>query len=584
MVARLGVAALVAAATVAVYAGRRSVEVDFERGYEGGFVDGFHPRERAEGKYFRWTDGSSFVVFRNLPPRGLIAVEARLKTIRPVGEALPELRFTANGITVHRARALPGSVTYHFELPSATPTLRLGIESDTFEASGGRILGVQVLGVTLKPAERPTWTMPALTMFLAAFGFTLALGSSLAALVLCAGCLYLLAQGPAAFTSFPLQLAGIAVVAVVVSKAARFVADRLTWLQPVERARVVALVAALVAVEAIGVCYPLRLSSDADFQGNRMSELLRGNWHPTSVTQHDAPFRIPYPVSLYVAAAPLVGVGLDRVTALEFTTALFDVLVSVALVILAWLFFDDVPAGAFAAVLYQLVPMNVSAFSAGNWTNLFAASMLAMSFLFLLLASVREDSRFVAATGLTTFAALTAHFGMLIEGLLLWPLWLLGASARVRLAVLLGFVLAGIYYLGYWELVSSQWGRSVEGEASTGAYDLALVGEQLGWVFCLTSVLGAFPVVRRFRESPFHTAATSWLAVTGVFLVIELVTPIGIRYWLQALPILALLSGRYLSRALDRGRFGKVAAWAAFAYMCVIGLANLREMLLFRYH
>ncbi|HXV60989.1 MAG TPA: hypothetical protein VEK15_09875, partial [Vicinamibacteria bacterium] len=214
----------------------------------------------------------------------------------------------------------------------------------------------------------------------------------------------------------------------------------------------------------------------------------------------------------------------------------------------------------------------------------FAVSMLGMGFLFLLLSSVRDDSRFVATTGLTTLVALTAHFGMLIEALLLWPLWLLGASMRVRVAVLLGFVLAGIYYLGYWELFSSQWGRGVTGEASSGAYGLAFVGEQLGWVFCLTSVLGAFPIVRRFRESPFHTAAASWLAVTGVFLVIELVTPIEIRYWLQALPILALLSGLYLSRALDRGRSGKVAAWAAIAYMCVIGLRNLHEVLLFRYH
>ncbi|HXV59107.1 MAG TPA: hypothetical protein VEK15_00325, partial [Vicinamibacteria bacterium] len=254
MVARLGVAALVAAATIAVYAGRGSIEIDFERGYEGGFVDGFHSRERAEGKYFRWTDGSSFVVFRHLPHRGLIDVEARLKTIRPVGEALPELRFTANGITVHRARALPGSVTYHFELPSTTSTLRLGIESDTFEASGGRSLGVQVLGVTLKPAERPSWTVPALIMALAALGFTFALGSSLAALTICAGCLYLLAQGPATFTSYPFQVMGIAVVALIVSRAVRFVADRLMWLHPAERARVVALVAALLAVELIVVC------------------------------------------------------------------------------------------------------------------------------------------------------------------------------------------------------------------------------------------------------------------------------------------------------------------------------------------
>ena len=67
--------------------------------------------------------------------------------------------------------------------------------------------------------------------------------------------------------------------------------------------------------------YPLTITSDAHFQANRMLHFLEGDWHPESVTQHDPPFRIPYPVSLYAVSAPLAGLGLERASALIATTS-----------------------------------------------------------------------------------------------------------------------------------------------------------------------------------------------------------------------------------------------------------------------
>jgi hypothetical protein len=72
--------------------------------------------------------------------------------------------------------------------------------------------------------------------------------------------------------------------------------------------------------------------------------------------------------------------------------------------------------------------------------------------------------------------------------------------------------------------------------------------------------------------------------VTALFLGADLLTPVEIRYWLQALPLLALLSGAYLSRAWDRGVLGKAAAAAAFLYMSAVGLQTLYQTLVFRYH
>jgi hypothetical protein len=297
------------------------------------------------------------------------------------------------------------------------------------------------------------------------------------------------------------------------------------------------------------------------------------------VTQRDPPYRIPYPISLFAIASPLAMGGVDLVPALEITTGLADVLVSGLLMFLGFRALDDFRAGALAAVLYQLVPMNPLSFSAGNFTNLFAVAMLTFSFVFLF-------ARAALGTGLATLLALTAHFGMLLEGVVLWPLWLLlqwlgpkpvrDSRRLVTAAVLAAFLAAGLYYLGFLHLLMSQYGRALSPTGMDSGI-VALAGEQLGFVFLLTAVLGSLSFLRA-------RLAVGWLAATLLFLALDLVTAIEIRYWLQALPLLALFSGTYLSRAYDRSTLGKAAAIGAAAYIGVIGLRTLFECMVYRYH
>ena len=88
--------------------------------------------------------------------------------------------------------------------------LALPFESETFDAAGGRKLGVQVLSVRLKlPDELPSFESAALWMALAAvllLGAGLAAGLSfpvavLSALVLILPCVYLLGPGPVRWSS-----------------------------------------------------------------------------------------------------------------------------------------------------------------------------------------------------------------------------------------------------------------------------------------------------------------------------------------------------------------------------------------------
>jgi hypothetical protein len=105
----------------------------------------------------------------------------------------------------------------------------------------------------------------------------------------------------------------------------------------------------------------------------------------------------------------------------------------------------------------------------------------------------------------------------------------------------------------------------------------ALVGEQLGFVFLATALLGSLSFLRQ-------PLAAGWLAVTLLFLAVDFWSGLDIRYWLQGLPLLALFSGSYLSRALSRNALGKGAALAAIAYMGLVGVRTLFDCMIYRYH
>ncbi len=143
-------------------------------------------------------------------------------------------------------------------------------------------------------------------------------------------------------------------------------------------------------------------------------------------------------------------------------------------------------------------------------------------------------------------------------------------------AVLGAFLIAGIYYLGYLDLFTSQYDRAIEGGGVDSGI-AGLVGEQIGYIYLATAALGCLSFLR-------NRLALCWLLTTLFFLALDLKTALEIRYWLQALPLLALFSGAYLSRALDRSALGKGAAAGAFVYIAFVGLRTMFECMVYRYH
>lgn len=605
--------AVAAAGTFYLFQQPADAVIDFEGRYENGFISGFHGPERDAARGFRWTSGRSYIELHNLPP-GEQEIEARLKVIRPPGEDLPMLWFTANEVTVYRTAGLAGEATYRFTVPLRGSSLRLGIHSDTFTAAGSRTLGVQALSVRIRSPEgrsgiyRPTlWMMVAALILLATFraaGLSKTV-STLIATAFSAAFVYLLAQASVRFSGYPVEVAGLAGIILVSSVILRRLLRWSGWFHPSEEPLVIGLLAATLLLKLGALTYPLMAISDAQFHANRLSELLQGDFFITSVSQHAPPFRIPYPVSLYVLAAPWAAMGLDKVTTLKVLTAIADVSIGFVLILWARRFLGSTRTGVLAAAVYQLVPLNFLAFSAGNFTNLFGVATTVI-FLALLIAAGGGAGAFIGALIFSSLA-LTSHFGTFLFDIMLWPAclagiyWLVppGLKARNRramwIAVAASVAAALVYYAGYWELFTSQWQRVLTRDYASGtaevagpmtklAFNLSFWREQLGIVFALLAFLGAVPILRRSSASPFHVTAAAWTVVAFLFLLLDLTTALEVRYLLQTLPLLALFAGNYLSGAFERGRAGKLAAIVALGYLAATGLLNLRECLLYRYH
>ncbi len=596
---------LVAAAfALGIYRGSQEAVADFEGRYERGFISGFRGHEHDVTPGYRWTSRNSYIRFVHLPAASELEVEVRLATPRPAGHPMPVVWFTANEKTVHQAQGSPNVRTYRFPVRLDATALSLGIHTETIFVPGLGAVGARIYSVRAGSAVGAVPLRPILWMMLAALlllGAALAAGlpvraASLVASTAIAGFVYLLAQEGVRFQSYPNQVANLAFTALVVAAASRWVLGRWTRLSRREIAIVVAILSASLLLKLAGLYYPLFISSDAVFQANRLQEVMEGNFFTTSVTQHEPPFRAPYPVSLYLLAVPWVGLGLEAVRVLQTMTAVLDVAVGLALVLLTVHFWKDFRAGILASVLYQLVPINFLAFSAGNLTNLFGVSTTVFFWGFILMLWEGRKRWVAVPAFLSSALALTAHLSTFLISLVLWPAWVAAlhrTSEKPRKLVLwvatAGIAVAALYYTGYKDLFIDTWSRLVGGDtgvANTSTLSLtgSFLREQLGVVFLILASLGSASIVSKATSTPLHVTSSVWLAVTGLFFILGLTTPLGVRYTLQVLPLLALAAGTSLSYFMRAGRAGRAASWTALFVIVASGLWNLNYCLLSRYH
>jgi hypothetical protein len=250
--------------------------------------------------------------------------------------------------------------------------------------------------------------------------------------------------------------------------------------------------------------------------------------------------------------------------------------------------------------------------SAGNFANLFGQG-LADAYLVALVLTHGRWRAWPVAAGLTALlvAAFLGHFGVFLSLLVAVPLGAVALLAFGRdraargqaLALLASFAVAlvvafALYYRFHAGLLLGYARDALGGQLSArgGAAPQPPLTQRLrdewdgfllwwGWV-ALPLGLGGAVALWRSRRSPQLALALAWLATAVVFVLVELVAGLSVRYHLFALPPLAVAAGWLLWECWRRWRYyaGPALALALGAFWLWQGLALWADRVLHAYH
>jgi hypothetical protein len=280
------------------------------------------------------------------------------------------------------------------------------------------------------------------------------------------------------------------------------------------------------------------------FHAHNLRAVSYGDFHLTSLTPHDPPFRFPYGVSFYVLLVPWLHTGLDGTTLVRALASASALAAAAAAFTLAAPL-GPVRAGL-AVFLLQVLPTTFELLSAGNYTNVFAQSVT-LVFLAWWAGRARGGA---TVGGLLLLVAATAHFGgVLLLGALAA---VLVAQAKGRLdsarwgALAVGLGLAAVYYLGFLDLMLAQAGRLAGGGGEAGGSATGLV-RQLGgvvreWGLPVVLLAGVALVRRAPLPAPLWALVLAGLP----FFAAALVTPLAVRYLYAMAPAVAALAASAL--------------------------------------
>jgi hypothetical protein len=274
-----------------------------------------------------------------------------------------------------------------------------------------------------------------------------------------------------------------------------------------------------------------------------------------------------------------------------------DALVSILLygaIVRVW---GDRLAGACAVAIHQLIPLDFGVLALGNLTNAFAQA-LSVAALAAMWSTALQITRWVPTLGftLTLAAAFLSHSGTfailsvacLATAVLFW--WkgdgqLRGSAAAIMLSLTVAIGLAvALYYAHYLDVYRTQLARVLT-ETSIGSRDEAGRGilARLLWVprylylyFGVpTLVLAAWGGRARWKHRQSDRLTLSilgWTAACMGFLVLGIVTPFGVRYYVALLPVVAIAAGFGASAGWTAGGYSRIAATVLLAWGLVEGV------------
>jgi hypothetical protein len=608
VLALAGLGAVLGAVMLAVFGARANIVIAFDTDPPR-LVSGVFPVERDNTTEltFAWTGPDMTIRVPGLDRSREWTMDLRARAGRTDPAANPVLTFYADGLRIGAHPSPSAFQTIRVVIPARPQRPRGAIvrmEVSTTVVPGptdARVLGVMIDEVKIAPAGFGWPPLDALAS--AALGVAILTGAigliasapaaAGAALVVSAGQGVLLARGFAPYTTYPATAAqaalwiaaGVALIAVWIRRkgapshaAARFV---------------IAFSAAALFLKLLVLLHPHMPVGDAMFHAHRFQGVLAGNLYFTSIAPGNYTF--PYPPGFYLFAAAFarfVTRGAADMTLLRLVALTVDIVAGATLYVAVRRTWNDPWTGAVAVVVYQMVPLQFRIFTVGNLTNAFAQSISV--FAFAILAASRMDRILSANVALLTlvlalaFMSHTSTFPILFSTcVLVAALVMLRGNDRLRripsavvVATLVATALAiGLYYAHFGETYRAEFSRirteTVSAAPDAGGRDLATrarsvpryLASYLGVGALMLATVGTWDLLRRGARDRLTLTTAGWALSCLVFLVIGILTPVDMRYYLASIPAVAIAAAAGTS-ALWRHRPARAAAIALLIVIC----------------
>jgi hypothetical protein len=601
-------AALLGAAWVALfYAWHPALVIELDRDLPRN-VSGLYPVERddASGLTFAWMGDEAVLRLPGLDRGVGWTLDLRMRGGRPADDN-PDVAVVVDGVTVssHRATAEWSDVRIAIPARADRRGLMLGLRSSaTFVPGGGdpRALGVMLDRLSLSPDGIVVVPRPALVRTAAA---SAAMGAGMALLGVTAGSAIggavllsaagsaIVARGFGPFTDYPTTVSTLGLWIGIVLAAGAIAVQYRRPLRNTARFAA-AFSASALFLKLLVLLHPNMPVGDAMFHAHRFQGVLAGNLYFTSIAPGGYSF--PYPPGLYVFASMFAGFvrrGAADMALLRTIATAADAAAGLFLYWIVMRAWGNRLAAAMAVAIYHLVPVDLAVLTTGNLTNAFAQA-LAVGALGLIGAG-RAGAGTFAALALVLAASYLSHTSTLaivfVATIATAMLLLLrgGPSMRrvaagVALATVAASVLAVVvYYAHFMDTYRAELSR-IGQETANAAADAGgrTIGDRLkgvpysistyiGAPVLLFAFLGAVELARRRETDRLALALGGWSLSCLLFLAIGIVTPVDMRHYLAAVPVLAIAAGYGAAWAWSDGWPAHRTLWRVTAAVFLLG-------------
>jgi hypothetical protein len=582
---------------------------------------GIYPTEYApNGAPHVWAAGRVRFTIPRLQRDGRYRLEARVRSGRASTDPPAAVRVAVDGLDV-------GAQAIGHEWQELVVTLpeakRDGVvilldAEKTFVpgGEGTRALAYMLERFTLTPIDAPAVPVPRVSLIdVALFGGAVALAVTLLALPSWMACaIGALAGGAAAWLTlrdsaflgdYSTVFRTLGLVVVLAATASSLITSvlpapsRAAWRGAVMLAMVVT------ALRLAVFLHPNAPVSDGMFHVHRAQEVRAGQYFFTSVTPRPF-YEFPYPVGLYVAAAPMWDWFTNRVALLRGLTLVADAAVAVGLFAVVAARWSSAVTGVLATVLALTVPIVTQSVSTANLTNVFAQSCFSLAILWI--AWHVPASRWLLAVAgtvvLLTFAWLS-HFSTAVIGA---PAAALVAAsialardprergawrwAALSVALALGLSYA-LYYsrfhdvyartlsrVGHEKVETSLVATLAEHSESKILTMLRFLVSNYGWGLLALAAIGLVAAVRRDWRQAWTLILLSLTLTVGGFFLLGAFTPVEMRANLAAHPVFAAFGALGVSWLWRHTNLAfRTVAVAAVGWTLWAGLSALRAVL-----